>query len=64
MRGVHFAVTADELTALRSSRGDQLEERLEDLEERWDEEWTLETDKAWDPVGRILESWPAGDAEE
>ena len=53
-RAVHFAVTADEATRLLNTPGVDLVDFVEEIEERWDEEWLEETDKAWDAIHRCL----------
>ncbi len=57
-RGVHFAITDDDLSALRSARSnDALLEIIQgDIEARWevDEGFVCETDKAWDAIHRCL----------
>ena len=55
-RGVHFAITNDQLQRLlaASSDDDVLEVMQEDVEEAWEEEWLRETDKAWDAIHRCL----------
>jgi hypothetical protein len=56
-RGVHFALTADDVQHLLAAVGDDdavLEFIQEDIEERWDEDWLQETDKAWDAIHRCL----------
>lgn len=56
-RGVHFAITVDDLTALRSAEGDQaVMTVIEAVENRWEKEAGLvcETDKAWDAIHRCL----------
>jgi hypothetical protein len=56
-RGVHFALTADDERQLLAAGGDDeavLDLIVEDIEDRWDEEWLQETDKAWDAIHRCL----------
>ena len=55
-RGVYFALTADEESALLAASSDEdvLEILQEEIEERWNEEWLAETDKAWDALHRCL----------
>ena len=55
-RGVHFALTAEESARLLSAAGDDalVDVMQEEIEERWDEEWLCETDKAWDAIHRCL----------
>lgn len=54
-RGVHFAITQDDLDALRrAEENGDLFEVLEGIEERWEEGFVYETDKAWDAIHRCL----------
>ena len=54
-RGVHFAITDDERDALlECDDDDDLEEVVGEIEERWDEAFLFETDKAWDAIHRAL----------
>ena len=56
-RGVHFAITNDDLSALRGADSDEdLMEVIESVEERWekDDGFVCETDKAWDAIHRCL----------
>ncbi len=56
-RGVHFAITNDDLTALRGAEADEaIMEVIESIEERWEKDAGLicETDKAWDAIHRCL----------
>jgi hypothetical protein len=54
-RGVHFALTPkDEARLLRARSSDEVLEIIQDIEERWDESWLVETDKAWDAIHRCL----------
>jgi hypothetical protein len=55
-RGVHFAITstdADRLLAAPTP-DDVLRIIQEDIEEKWDEEWLHQTDKALDAIHRCL----------
>jgi hypothetical protein len=54
--GVHFALTAAQLRALRAARDDDDEvlKLTAELEENWDRKWLAETDKAWDAIHRAL----------
>ncbi|QJE95352.1 YfbM family protein [Luteolibacter luteus] len=55
--GVHFAITDEDLVALRQAGSDEaLMEVIEGIEERWEEGENLvcETDKAWDAIHRCL----------
>jgi len=54
-RGVHFAI--DDSTAARLLQAGSDEERMyvvQEIEERWDEEYLYQTDKAWDAIHRCL----------
>ena len=55
-RGVHFALSDDELASLLNSPTDGERKRIvqEEIEERWDEAHSLEMDKAWDAIHRCL----------
>ena len=55
-RGVHFALTPEEYEKLLSAKTDEsvIEIIQEEIEEKWDEDWLLETDKAWDAIHRCL----------
>ena len=54
-RGVHFALTAEEAALISSASNDgQLMTAIEEIEDRWDQEWLVETDKAWDAIHRCL----------
>lgn len=51
--GVHFAVTEDEARRLLAA-GDDVLAVVEEIEERWDEAWLVQSDKAWDAMHRAL----------
>lgn len=57
-RGVHFAITDQDLEALRAAESDEavIEVIQEEIEERWekDQGFVCETDKAWDAIHRCL----------
>jgi len=54
-RAVLFALTDDEAKRFLEAQGDEaLEEVIEGIEERWEEEWLCELDKAWDGIHRAL----------
>jgi hypothetical protein len=55
-RGVHFALTPEDEARLvdETHDDDELLEAVEEIEERWDREWLVETDKAWDAIHRCL----------
>lgn len=56
-RGVHFAITDDDLSALRSADSDDtVMEVIQIIEERWekDEGFICESDKAWDAIHRCF----------
>ncbi len=62
-RGVHFALTATESTALLAASSDAavLGVVHQEIEEVWDEERLCETDKAWDAIHRCLAGGPLED---
>ena len=55
-RGVHFALTSQEDQRLLAATNDAavVEILQEEVEERWNEEWLYETDKAWDAIHRCF----------
>jgi hypothetical protein len=54
-RGVHFAITSDQLgSVLAASNDDGLMQVIERIEEAWDKEYLAESDKAWDAIHRCL----------
>ncbi len=55
-RGVYFALNGKDVQNLLNANGDEevMEVVQEDIEERWDENWLQETDKAWDAMHRCL----------
>jgi hypothetical protein len=55
-RGVHFALSdSDLIKLLRARSNDELLEVIQnEIEERWDERWLYQTDKAWDAIHRCL----------
>jgi hypothetical protein len=55
-RGVHFALTPEEEARLVDGPhdDDELMEAIAEIENRWDREWLMETDKAWDAIHRCL----------
>ena len=54
-RGVHFAVTADQVSALLAAKSDRkLIPLIDQIEETWEEPFVVETDKAWDAIHRCL----------
>lgn len=54
-RGVHFAIEPTEAERLTKADADERLSIIQDeIEQRWDEEWTYETDKAWEAVHRTL----------
>lgn len=54
-RGVHFALTPEEAARLDAARDDdELMAMIEAVEDRWDRDWLVETDKAWDAIHRCL----------
>lgn len=54
-RGLHFAITSDDLARLLAASNDkELMEVVEQIEEMWDERYLAESDKAWDAIHRCL----------
>ena len=56
-RAVHFALTLEDQARLvddPKSDNEDLLDTIGAIEERWDEDWLLETDKAWDAIHRCL----------
>ena len=54
-RGVHFALTADQASALLAAKSDRkLVPLIEQIEETWEESFLVETDKAWSAIHRCL----------
>jgi Domain of unknown function (DUF1877) len=55
-RGVHFALTQEDLGKILAAKSDEelLGAITDGVEERWDEEWLAQTDKAWDAIHRCL----------
>ncbi|MHC4266249.1 MAG: DUF1877 family protein [Planctomycetota bacterium] len=55
-RGVYFALSKEEAAKLLNVTGDDevLHIVKEEIEERWNEEWLQEVDKAWDAIHRCL----------
>ncbi|HEX5410891.1 MAG TPA: YfbM family protein [Terriglobia bacterium] len=55
-RGVHFALTRQDLDGILATESDEelLSVLSDGIEERWDEEWLAQTDKAWDAIHRCL----------
>lgn len=55
-RGVHFAITQADVEQMRALEDD--DERVsyvcDVIEERWEQDWVYETDKAWDAIHRAL----------
>ena len=53
--GVHFALADDDARRLLAAEdGDAVRAVVEQIEERWDEAWLVQTDKAWDAMHRCL----------
>ncbi|MCL4694205.1 MAG: DUF1877 family protein [Candidatus Hydrogenedentes bacterium] len=54
--GVYFALTDDDSEKLLAATSDRevVELIQEDIEERWDADWLLQIDKAWDALHRCL----------
>jgi hypothetical protein len=56
-RGVFFAITVEEADSLLEADGDdELMQRVEAIEMRWDADNLAECDKAWDAMHRVLAS--------
>ncbi len=54
-RGVYFALSdADSQLLLATHSDEEAVSVIEDIEERCDENWLVETDKAWDAIHRCL----------
>src|SRR5688500_15473935 len=54
--GVYFALKSKEAARLLGAAGDEeaVATDLEEIEERWDEAWLQEVEKAWDAIHRCL----------
>jgi hypothetical protein len=54
-RGIHLAVTSDQLASLLAASNDaDLKEVIDQIETAWDEENLAQSDKAWDAIHRCL----------
>ena len=54
-RGVHFALAPEQELELLSASGDEeVMEVIESIEEKWEKEFLVESDKAWDAIHRCL----------
>lgn len=56
-RGVYFALDQADAQRVSCAAGDDdalVEILQEEIEERWDQDWLCETDKAWDAIHRCL----------
>lgn len=54
-RGIYFALTKEESRKLLEANDDAgVIETVEEIEERWDENWLQQVDKAWDAIHRCL----------
>jgi hypothetical protein len=54
-RGVHFALTDEEgRRLLAAQENDQILAIVDELEQKWDEAWLAQSDKAWDAMHRCL----------
>jgi hypothetical protein len=54
--GLHFALSGDDLAKVLNAKTDQqvLYSMRDEIEQKWDEEWLYQTDKAWDAIHRCL----------
>ena len=61
-RGVYFAITDKDAARLLSAKSDDEVLTLiqTEIEEKWDEGWLCETDKAWDAIQRCLTNGKIG----
>lgn len=55
-RGVHFAITTDQVAVLHKAAGDDdaVMDLVAAVEEAWDDAYLAESDKAWDAMHRCL----------
>ncbi len=54
-RGVHFAITSEQVAAFLTADGDEaVIALLAEIEEAWDEDNLAESDRAWDALHRCL----------
>src|SRR6266566_2034857 len=54
-RGVHFAITQEDAARLVAAPGDDTRLLIvEEIEEKWDEQWLYQTDKHGDAIHRCL----------
>jgi hypothetical protein len=54
-RGVLFALTTEQETALVATRDDpEVRDFVHEVEAGWDEDWLCEVDKSWDAMHRCL----------
>jgi hypothetical protein len=54
-RGVHFALTDEDARRLLAAEAnDQVLAFVDELEDRWDEAWLVQSDKVWDAMHRCL----------
>jgi hypothetical protein len=55
-RGVHFAIPQPDAERLLTGPDDHAVISIvqDEIEERWDEDWLYQTDKAWDAIHRCL----------
>ena len=53
--GIHFALADDDARRLLAAEGnDAVMTIIEEIEEKWDEEWLFQSDKCWDALHRCL----------
>jgi Domain of unknown function (DUF1877) len=54
-RGVHFAITVEQMDdLLKAADDEELMAQIERIEEAWDRQFLVESDKAWDAIHRCL----------
>lgn len=55
-RGVHFAITGADAERLLAAPNDGAVLGIvqDEIDERWDEDWLFQSDKAWDAIHRCL----------
>src|SRR5437660_8646942 len=53
-RGEMFAISDLEGLRLFDAKDDQVREVVEDIDDKWDEQWLCQLDKSWDAIHRCL----------